>query len=279
MSALNARAVAHESEEMKLVFPNGEHGQVLLSAGVNRIGTAAEGAVVLSGHALNPLHCEIHVTGTGANLQVPQGGGPVAVNGKPVEHIMALRSGDQIDIGAVVATFAPLEPERGTAAPDVARHADEDTGATRVRAALPRFVLRGISGAVADRAFPVGGPVVIGRAPECDITLPDDEISRRHALVKPVGDGLSVEDLDSSNGTYINDRRVQHGFLSPGDALRLDAVSFLLVAPELDIPPDAARGARIDAAPVARGASRRWVPIMLVAAVALAIALFALLPG
>lgn len=266
---------------MKLVFPNGEHAQVLLSAGVNRIGSAPGGAVVITADGVRALHCEIHVTGTGstgANLQVPQGGGPASVNGRPVSDIMALRHGDRIDIGGIIATFALVDPARAAALAQVMA-ADEvgDTGATRVRMALPRFVLRGESGAVSGKLFPITGPVVIGRAPECGITVHADEISRRHALVKPHGDGLSVEDLDSSNGTYINTRRVQQGFLDPGDELQLDAVRFTLVAPGVDMhePPDRAQPA--DAVPPPR-AARRWLPIMLAAATA-AVVIAALMLG
>ncbi|WP_394000180.1 FHA domain-containing protein [Luteimonas sp. WGS1318] len=263
---------------MKLVFPNGEHGQVLLSAGVNRIGTTPTHAVVLTGSDIRPLHCEIHITDAGANLQVPQGGGAVSVNGRPVSDIMALRSGDQIDIGTVVATFTPLEPAHAVSPSDVV-HDDDDLGATRVRMAVPRFVLRGVSGAVFGKVFPVAGPVVIGRAPECDITVNAEEISRRHALVKPVGDGLSVEDLESSNGTYINTRRVQHGFLAPGDELRLDAVRFLLIAPGMETSQQALRAAPAGAEPPIRAARRRWVPIVLTAAAVLLAAAFMLVPG
>lgn len=39
---------------MKLVFPNGEHGQVLLNPGVNRIGSSAEAAVVLTVPGITP---------------------------------------------------------------------------------------------------------------------------------------------------------------------------------------------------------------------------------
>ena len=76
---------------MKLVFPNGEHGQVFLNPGVNRIGSDIDNAVVLNRPGILPVHCVIHISGTGANLQVPQGAGPVTVNGKPVPDIMGLR--------------------------------------------------------------------------------------------------------------------------------------------------------------------------------------------
>ena len=253
---------------MKLVFPNGEHAQVLLSAGVNRIGSAAENAVVLDDPAVVARHCEIHVTSTGANLQVPDGGGPVSVNGKAVADIMALRPGDQIGIGPVLAKYAVVEAARSAPPPGVTQGSDEDSGATRVRMAVPKYMLRGVSGAVFGKIFPVHGPVAIGRAAECDISVQAEEISRRHALVKPSGDGLSVEDLGSSNGTYINGRRVQQGFLNPGDELRLDAVRFIVVAPGMEMAQQTTRLAtsQAESAPAASPGMSKWVPIMLTAA-------------
>lgn len=220
---------------MKLVFPNGEHGQVLLNPGPNRIGSDPQCAAVLHQPGIQPVHCVIHLTSSGANLQVPAGAGPVAVNGKPVPDIMGLRSGDLLSIGPVTARFVVVEEARSFSSAAEA-DADEDNNATRVRLALPKFVLRGVSGAVFGKVFPVTGPVVIGRAAECDISVPADEMSRRHALVKPTPDGLAVEDQGSANGTYINNKRVQQGFLRPGDELRLDAVRFMLVAPGMEMP-------------------------------------------
>lgn len=256
---------------MKLVFPQGEHVQVLLNAGVNRIGSGPDNAVVLKEPGISGLHCEVHVTSTGANLQVPAGGGPVAVNGKAVSDIMALRTGDQISIGPVVAKFVVVEASRNAPSPGVVPGSDEDSGATRVRMAVPKYVLRGVSGAVFGKVFPVSGAVVIGRATECDISVQADEISRRHALVKPTLDGLSVEDLGSSNGTYINAKRVQQGFLNPGDELRLDAVRFIVVAPGMEMAQQATRvvQANDEKAAASGGGMSKWVPIMLTAAAVL----------
>jgi len=255
---------------MKLVFPNGEHVQVLLSPGVNRIGSGPDNAVVLADPAIGQLHCEIHVTSTGANLQVPPGGGPVSVNGKPVPDIMALRGGDQIGFGPVMARFAVVEAVRAASPDGTAAAPDQDSGATRVRLAVPKYVLRGVSGAVFGKVFPVAGPVVIGRAPECDISVHAEEISRRHALVKPTQEGLSVEDLGSSNGTFINAKRVQQGFLNAGDELRLDAVRFIVVAPGMEMAQQATRQTQTASEPAAAGnGMSKWVPIMLTAAAVL----------
>lgn len=256
---------------MKLVFPNGEHTQVLLNSGVNRVGSGPDNAVVLADPAIGEVHCEIHVTSTGANLQVPAGGGPVSVNGKAVPDIMALRAGDQIGFGPVIARFAVVEAARSVSPAGAAAGPDDDSGATRVRMAVPKYVLRGVSGAVFGKVFPVAGPVVIGRAPECDISVHAEEISRRHALVKPTPDGLSVEDLGSSNGTYINAKRVQQGFLNAGDELRLDAVRFIVVAPGQEMAQQASRQQASEPVATAGSGMSKWVPIMLTAAAVLVI--------
>lgn len=220
---------------MKLIFPNGEHAQVLLSQGVNRIGSASGNNVVLDKPGVEPLHCEIHQNANGVNLQLPAGGVAVTVNDKPVHEMIALRSGDTIAIAGIVMRVAAMDAPRvvpsGGPRPALPLEAGEDDGATRMRMAVPKFVLRGVSGPVFGKLYPVTGPTVIGRAPECTIPVTVDEISRRHVQLKPTADGLAVEDLGSANGTYVNGQRMQTGFMKPGDELRLDAVRFMLVAP------------------------------------------------
>jgi pSer/pThr/pTyr-binding forkhead associated (FHA) protein len=219
---------------MKLIFPNGEHPQALLNEGINRIGSAPDSQVRLDLDGIAPVHCELQVQATGVTLRIPDPSHPITLNGKPVQGVMALRNNDMLGIAGVQARYVVVEVARGRSASAGAE--DDDSGATRLRMAVPKFVLRGVSGPVFGKAFPVPGPVVIGRAPECDISVASDEVSRRHVQVRPISDGLSVEDLGSSNGTYVNGQRLQQGFLKPGDELRLDTVRFLLVAPGMEIP-------------------------------------------
>jgi pSer/pThr/pTyr-binding forkhead associated (FHA) protein len=47
-------------------------------------------------------------------------------------------------------------------------------------------------------------PVEIGRSPETELVLPDDTVSRRHAVLRGDRSAIEVEDLGSSNGTSIN---------------------------------------------------------------------------
>jgi predicted component of type VI protein secretion system len=67
---------------------------------------------------------------------------------------------------------------------------------------------------------------VLGRE-GTDIVVPDPEVSRRHAAVREHGGGVAIEDLGSTNGTFVNDRKVEGVQpLSDGDELRLGNTVF-----------------------------------------------------
>jgi predicted component of type VI protein secretion system len=69
---------------------------------------------------------------------------------------------------------------------------------------------------------------VIGRREDCDLRIPLGDVSRKHCRLVRDGDMLKVEDLGSSNGTYLNGRRVQEALLSPGDSIQVGPVVFVL---------------------------------------------------
>ena len=64
-------------------------------------------------------------------------------------------------------------------------------------------------GPSAGEAVPLdGGPVLIGRGPDATIRLDDDYVSTRHARIGRTADTCYVEDLGSTNGTYIGSQRI-----------------------------------------------------------------------
>ncbi len=72
--------------------------------------------------------------------------------------------------------------------------------------------------------FPVNSaPITIGRGGQNDLVLEGDSFaSARHARIEARGDGVWVQDLDSTNGTYVNGTRVAGAHrLAPGDVLRV----------------------------------------------------------
>ena len=121
---------------MKLVFPGGEHPQVLLGPGVNRVGSDPQANIVLDRPGVLPQHCELHVTAHGVMLQVPHGT-TVSVNGRSVDGLIALRPGDSVSFDRIQARLSTLEaaaPGRQHVGP-LPPPANDDPGATAVRPA------------------------------------------------------------------------------------------------------------------------------------------------
>jgi pSer/pThr/pTyr-binding forkhead associated (FHA) protein len=79
--------------------------------------------------------------------------------------------------------------------------------------------------------FPLNSaPVTVGRGGQNDLVLDGDEFaSARHARIEVRGDGVWVQDLDSTNGTYVNGSRVAGAQrLDAGDLLRVGETDLLL---------------------------------------------------
>jgi two-component system, cell cycle response regulator len=68
--------------------------------------------------------------------------------------------------------------------------------------------------------------VVLGRGSDCDIQVDRDSVSRRHARVFRNTDQWMVEDLQSTNGSYVNDVPVQNSMLRDADFLKIGAAIF-----------------------------------------------------
>ncbi len=74
--------------------------------------------------------------------------------------------------------------------------------------------------------------VVIGRDPNCDIHLPESAVSRRHCVVKTVGQEYHVADLDSSNGTFVDGEKVTECVLWHGQRIRVGDTTLLFLRDE-----------------------------------------------
>ncbi len=75
---------------------------------------------------------------------------------------------------------------------------------------------------LAGAAYPVRGSLTVGRAAGCEITLDDTFISQLHAKISMTESGVVVEDLGSTNGTYLNRKRVTAPVVvAPGDVVQV----------------------------------------------------------
>src|SRR5918994_3479007 len=111
------------------------------------------------------------------------------------------------------------------------------------------------SGPLTGRLFALDRELLIGRE-GADLAIEDPEVSRRHAALRPVGDGVEVEDLGSTNGTFVDGRRIDRSTI-------LDSDSTVSVgSSELSIELDRQPPAEPPAAPPASGAPRTLLRVV-----------------
>jgi pSer/pThr/pTyr-binding forkhead associated (FHA) protein len=72
--------------------------------------------------------------------------------------------------------------------------------------------------------LPPGAIKTVGRAPRADFIVDRALVSRLHCRLTAGEERLQVEDLSSTNGTFVNDKRVERAQLTPGDRLRVGRV-------------------------------------------------------
>jgi pSer/pThr/pTyr-binding forkhead associated (FHA) protein len=71
--------------------------------------------------------------------------------------------------------------------------------------------------------------ITIGRAPECDIQIATDFVSRQHATIRREAADMFIEDESSTNGVYVNAVRVSRQALMDGDEITIGESRFRFV--------------------------------------------------
>jgi phosphoserine phosphatase RsbU/P len=83
-----------------------------------------------------------------------------------------------------------------------------------------------VDGNLVGRRFPLEAPCLVGRGPYNHVVLDDTRISRQHAKVSPEAGGHVVYDLNSANGTFVNDTAIKRHKLQPNDIVRFGPFTF-----------------------------------------------------
>ena len=100
--------------------------------------------------------------------------------------------------------------------------------ATLVKRGNQAFVLRALA---TDEEYPLQGEMLVGREMECAIALRSGHISRYHAKINVSPNGVYVEDLHSTNGTFVNGQKIKGRVrLAVGDEVAFDDIGFRLTA-------------------------------------------------
>jgi ABC-2 type transport system ATP-binding protein len=207
---------------LTLVIVEGQDaGREFPIAGTVLVGRDPAADVVIADTEISSRHASLAPGDGGVAVEDLGSTNGTFVNGQRVTGARQLHAGDRIQLGATVVEVRglaadPTEP-RAAAVP-IPQQVTRD----KQIPALPVLVV--VSGQHAGTEWPVGEQLVVGRDPGvADIVLDQDaDVSRRHASFSPAGDGLTVQDLGSTNGTIVNGHRLDYAVsLSTGDRVEI----------------------------------------------------------
>ncbi|MGI5860706.1 MAG: FHA domain-containing protein [Myxococcales bacterium] len=230
------------------------------------VGRSAGNDVVLDEQGVSRQHCRFFVSEDGqAWVEDLGSSNGVLVDGVHIGEATPIAEGMDIVIGGVHCSL--VERRRTARRPTTTRSAPSSALAKRASASAParatrmmaaaempakrsrpaprrvaqaggaqgssaRPQLTGLDGPWAGMVFDINrSRMVVGRTAPADVLLEDDSISRRHAEIYKTGSIVSVRDLGSANGTFVNGERVTEASLAPGDVLRFGVVELSYSGP------------------------------------------------
>lgn len=211
---------------LKLQYTDGSQKGVWLIEPKQKLGRDRKNDLVLTAEDVGDFHAEVHVQGETLRLE-PLAGHACQVNGAPIAGATPIRLGDRIHLGSV--ELEVMDPRQQKAAPK--------TTATAPAAASGGgwVLLSQTAGGGASKRWPIHGSMIIGRAADCDISIAYDRMSRKHAEFKVSAGVLTLRDLGSANGTFVNDKPVTEEVrIKAGDKVRFDMLAFSIQGPQDD---------------------------------------------
>ena len=233
---------------LKLQFKDQRKAAIWLVDSRYSMGRDKSNDIVLDEEGISNFHAEFRVEDDDRVFITDAGSiAGTFVNGKQIKARTQLRAGDVIRLN---------KSELHLVDPKEQLKAQPEDSATAISPALQGlnasvrqasgpgvggvpvgWLLRGKTGSITGEAFPIppNGRAILGRSQGCDIVLPGTHVSRQHAELYFQSGRLHVKDLGSSNGTYVNRRKVQEGVVNPGDELRFDTLVFQVEAPEAPV--------------------------------------------
>lgn len=218
---------------LQLRFTNSAKPAMWLVAPKYTFGSKHDCDCVLAQSGVVEHHADIIVEGEAVSLVRIDGSAIIQVNGHTVAASQVLKPGDLILMGeAELAIADPKQegPKRDFSDKTNLRSALNLKSVPEGQAEAP-WHLRPLNTTLAKSdGFDLLGTMLLGRSKECDICIPASHLSRKHAKFIVTDAGLTVEDLGSSNGTFINGARIERISLHHGDEVSFDTLRFRVEA-------------------------------------------------
>lgn len=232
-----------------------------IDVGEVTIGRDADRGLVLQSASVSRRHCKIRVDHTGATITDEGSANGVLVNGVRINpnSPTPIGPGINVEIAEFRITVEPvmmqqpmmgmpgmapmqqpmmgmpgmapmpgmMQPMPGMMPMSGPPMGGMPMGAPPPSVDLVRLIAEGgqFNGRIFD--LPPVPEMTVGRGVGNDLVLDDQSMSRKHSKIKRLGNGrIEVEDLNSSNGTYVNGRKIATAQCGPGDTVRFGELSF-----------------------------------------------------
>jgi len=204
---------------LKLQFKDRRRDAVWLVDAHFTIGKAPTNSLMINESDIKDFHLEIINDKDDLTLINTANSSSLLLNGKPVARKASLAANDVITIGTVelelIDPKAQIESQKSAATTNFSNGWSIYSNASWLE----------------KNHFLIHKKTIIGRDASCDITLPLDHLSRKHVSLEVRNNVLIIEDLDSSNGTFLNGNKIKSAEVKNGDKIKLDVVTFEVQGP------------------------------------------------
>lgn len=207
---------------LKLQFRDRRQEAIWLVDPLFTIGRSPENSLVINEADISDVHLEIRTANNQTTLVNKDPAGSCTINDEKLLSEATLKAGDVIQLGNV--QLDVIDP-----------HSTQYQSAIGLKPGKsPEWKLKSTASWMENEVFTVNQKVSLGRDANCDISIPVEHLSRHHAEVEVKGGKLLVRDLDSSNGTYLNGKRITESYAKSGDKIKLDVITFEVIGPAED---------------------------------------------
>lgn len=205
---------------LKLQFVDNRQGSFWIVDENFGIGSEIKNQMVIKDDQVRPFHATINQR-TGRLFITPKDEtGQTFVNGHQINEATEILVGDVIGIGNIELKL--IDPSRATPR-------STPTPSSKAKPADLGWQIKAMTGPLSGKTIAVDSSKIVGRDSAADIVIAGGHISRRHAEFLLRDNQLWVRDLGSSNGTYVNNKKLDETALYLGDEIKFDAVIFRVV--------------------------------------------------
>ena len=184
------------------------------------IGSANDNDIVINTSGIKQHHADLIVKNNDIYLLPDESANDVFINGEKIHQSHSLKACDVITLCNTELEILKPQIE--------AQHEVESDSIS------DKWTIEFLSGAQLGKCHSLKKSNIIGRSPDCEIKLIDDNVSRKHARLDVIGGALKITDMGSANGCQINGTKITSAYARPGDVLKIGLIEFRINGPFLD---------------------------------------------